>query len=147
MTVRRLTRSNTQAKIAGVCAGMADYFEVDVVLVRLAWVVLAIVGAVIGGVIAYVAAWVLMPVGTEPEPVSTRRRLTLSETDRKIAGVCGGMAEYFAVDATLVRLGWCVASIFFGAVIFGIIAYLLAWFLIPRPISIVLSPAAPASVA
>jgi phage shock protein PspC (stress-responsive transcriptional regulator) len=145
MTVRRLTRSNTQGKIAGVCAGMANYFDVDVVLVRLAWVVLAILGAIVGGVIAYVAAWVVMPIATEPDPVSSRRRLTLSDTDRQIAGVCGGMAEYFEVDATLVRLGWCLASIFLGAVVFGVIAYLIAWFLIPRPTPVVLSPAAPAS--
>src|SRR5204862_8297263 len=47
MTVRRLTRSKTQGKIAGVCAGIADYLEVDVVLIRAAWVVLSIVpGAV-----------------------------------------------------------------------------------------------------
>lgn len=147
MTVRRLTRSASQGKIAGVCAGMADYFDVDVVLVRLAWVVLAILGAIIGGVIAYAAAWVLMPVATEPDPVPSRRRLTLSETDRKIAGVCGGMAEYFGVDATLVRLGWCVVSIFLCAIIGGVIAYLLAWFLIPRPTSAVLAPAAPAPAA
>ena len=146
MTVRRLTRSSTQGKIGGVCAGMADYFDVDVVLVRLAWIVLAILGAVVGGVIAYVAAWVLMPLATEPEPVPGGRRLTLSETDKKIAGVCGGIAEYFGVDATLVRIAWCVASIFFGAIVFGIIAYLLAWFLIPRPTPAVLSPAAPAPV-
>jgi phage shock protein PspC (stress-responsive transcriptional regulator) len=147
MTVRRLTRSNTQGKIAGVCAGMANYFEVDVVLVRLAWVVLAIVGALIGGVIAYAAAWALMPVATDPEPVPSRRRLTLSETDKKIAGVCGGIAEYCGVDATLVRLGWCVASIFLGAIVGGIVAYLFAWVLFPRPASALLSPAAPASIA
>ena len=145
MTVRRLTRSKTQGKIAGVCAGMANYFDVDVVLVRLGWVVLALLGAIVGGLIAYVAAWVVMPVATEPDPAPSRRRLTLSETDRQIAGVCGGMAEYFGVDATLVRLVWCLASIFLGAVVFGVIAYLIAWFLIPRPTSVVLSPAAPAS--
>ena len=132
MTVRRLTRSNTQAKIAGVCAGMADYFEVDVVLVRLAWVVLAIVGAVIGGIIAYVAAWVLMPVATEPEPVPIRRRLTLSETDRKIAGVCGGLAAYLGVDATPVRVAWVILSVLPGAIVCGVIAYLVAWIIVPK---------------
>ncbi len=147
MTVRRLTRSSTRGKIAGVCAGMADYFDVDVVLVRLAWVVLAILGAFVGGVIAYLAAWVLMPDSAEPEPVPSRRRLTLSETDKKLAGVCGGIAEYFGVDATLVRLAWCLVSIFLLAIVFGFIAYLLAWFLIPRPSTVVLSPAAPATVA
>jgi len=147
MPVRRLTRSKTQGKIAGVCAGIADYFEVDVVLVRLGWVVLSILGAVVGGVIAYVAAWILMPVRTEPDQVPATRRLTLSDTDKQIAGVCGGMAEYFGVDSTVVRLLWCIVSIFFGAVVLGVVAYLIAWVIIPRQPASILSPAAPASVA
>lgn len=62
MVIRRLTRSRTDGKIAGVCAGLANYFEVDVVLVRAAWVVLSIVpGALIGGVLAYLAAWLVIP--------------------------------------------------------------------------------------
>jgi phage shock protein C len=126
---------------------MADYFEVDVVLVRVAWIALSILGAIVGGVIAYVAAWVLMPVSTEPDPAPRERRLTLSETDRKIAGVCGGMAEYFGVDSTLVRLAWCILSIFCGAIVGGVIVYLLAWFIIPRPPAVILSTATPASVA
>ena len=47
MPVRRLTRQRANGKVAGVCAGLADYFDVDVVLVRAIWVVLSIVpGAV-----------------------------------------------------------------------------------------------------
>ena len=148
MTVRRLTRSKTQGKIAGVCAGLADYFEVDAVLVRAAWVVLSIVpGAVIGGVLAYLAAWLVMPDGTETASAPRERRLTRSTADKKIAGVCGGLAEYFGVDATAVRLIWCVLSILCGAVVGGVIAYLLAWFIIPRASAVVLPATAPASAA
>jgi phage shock protein PspC (stress-responsive transcriptional regulator) len=133
MTTRRLTRSRNKGTIAGVCAGMADYFGVDVVFVRLLWVLGAIAGAIIGGVIAYIAAWIIMPEGTdETVPITDDRRLRRSTTDRQIAGVCGGMAEYFNTDPTLVRLIWVVLSIFGGAVIGGIIAYLLAWLIIPQ---------------
>ena len=60
MTIRRLTRSRTEGKVAGVCAGIANYFDVDVVLVRAAWVVFSIVpGAVIGGVLAIASYAVL----------------------------------------------------------------------------------------
>jgi phage shock protein C len=133
--MRRLTRSRSRGTIAGVCAGLADYFEVDVVLVRAAWIVFSIVpGCLIGGVLAYIAAWLLMPEGPETLPTSTSpaRRLTRSATDRQIAGVCGGIAEYFGVDATPVRLVWVIVSIFGGAVIGGVIAYVLAWLVIPR---------------
>jgi phage shock protein C len=133
MPVRRLTRSRTDGTIAGVCAGLADYFEVDVVLVRLAWVVLSIVpGFIIGGVVAYLAAWLVMPENTDAVPVAHGRRLTRSEADRKIAGVCGGLAEFFGVDATAIRLLWVLLSVICGAVIGGVIAYLVAWLIIPK---------------
>lgn len=146
MPIRRLTRSRTDRSIAGVCAGLADYFDVDVVLIRAAWVVFSIVpGAIIGGVLAYAAAWLVIPEATEPASALHGRRLTRSASDQKIAGVCGGLAEYFDVDATAVRLLWVILSIFWGAIVGGVIAYLVAWLIIPRPPDVVLSTAAPAS--
>lgn len=134
MVTRRLTRNVSDGKIAGVCAGLADYFGVDVVLVRAAWVVFSVVpGCVIGGVIAYLAAWVVIPPAPEAKSPQSRRCLERSATDVKIAGVCGGIAEYFEVDSTPVRLLWVILSILLGAVIGGVIAYLVAWMIIPRP--------------
>jgi phage shock protein C len=146
MHTRRLTRSRANGHIAGVCAGLAEYFDVDVVLVRAAWLVLSIVpGALIGGVIAYIAAWLVMPESAEPLSATPRRRLMRSTTDRKIAGICGGLAEYFGADATLIRLVWIIVSIFCGAVIGGVIAYIIAWLIIPRsPAGASLSTAVPA---
>jgi phage shock protein PspC (stress-responsive transcriptional regulator) len=138
MPIRRLTRSRTDRNIAGVCGGLAEYFGVDVVLVRAIWVVLSIVpGAIVGGVIAYLAAWVVMPEATEPAPVPIEKRLTRSVTDKKIAGICGGLAEYFGVDATPIRLLFVILSVLFCAIIGGVIAYLVAWLIIPRPTQIV----------
>jgi phage shock protein PspC (stress-responsive transcriptional regulator) len=116
-----------------VCAGLAAYFEVDTTIVRLLWVTLSVVpGVLIGGVVAYVAAWLLIPVaGPQEKPPFSPNRLTRSETDRKIAGVCGGFAEFFGVDGTIVRLVAVVLAIYPGAVIGGVIAYLIAWFIMP----------------
>ena len=148
MPIRRLTRSRTDVKIAGVCAGLADYLEVDVVLIRAAWVVFSIVpGAIIGGVLAYVAAWAVIPETTEVSSAPHRRRLTRSATDTKIAGVCGGLAEYFDVDAAAIRLLWVILSIFCGAIVGGVIAYLFAWLIIPPPPGVAMSPTAPAATA
>jgi phage shock protein PspC (stress-responsive transcriptional regulator) len=149
MAIRRLTRSRTEGKIAGVCAGLANYFEVDVVLIRAAWVVFSIgPGCIIGGVLADLVAWLIIPEAAEPAPLLPGRRLTRSATDKKIAGVCGGIAEYFGVDATPIRLLWVILSILFGAVVGGVIAYLVAWLIIPRPQDIVPStaPATPSQV-
>ena len=79
-----------------------------------------------------------MPVG---------RRLTRSTTDKRIAGVCGGLAEYFGVDPTAVRLVWVILSILGGAVIGGVIAYVLAWLIIPRSQSVTMSTPVQASTA
>jgi phage shock protein PspC (stress-responsive transcriptional regulator) len=146
MTIRRLTRSRTEGKVAGVCAGIANYFDVDVVLVRAAWVVFSIVpGAVIGGVLAYLAAWLLIPEDAGAAPVAHGRRLLRSTTDSKIAGVCGGLAEYFGVDATPIRLIWVILSILCGAVIGGVIAYLIAWAIIPKRTDVVPTSMEPAA--
>jgi phage shock protein C len=148
MPIRRLTRSRTQGVIGGVCAGLADYYAVDVVLVRLLFVILSIAGAIIGGVIVYVAALIIMPEGTDQAvPVADGRVLRRSTTDRQIAGVCGGMAEYFDVDPTAVRLLWVILSIFVGAIIGGVIAYLLAWLIIPRASGVSVSTTMSASSA
>ncbi len=65
------------------------------------------------------------------------KKLYRSEKDKMIGGVCGGLAEYFEVDATLVRLLFVVATIFGGV---GLLPYVILWVVIPtessvRPIS------------
>jgi len=59
----KLMRPQVGRKIAGVCIGVAEYFDLDVTLVRLLWVLAAIFGG--GGVLAYLIAWIVMP--SEPE--------------------------------------------------------------------------------
>lgn len=59
------------------------------------------------------------------------RRLTRSRSNRKIAGVCGGIAEYFGWDPTLVRVVYVLASIV--SVAFpGLMVYLLLWLIMPE---------------
>lgn len=135
--IKRLVRPRAGRQIAGVCAGIADYFNVDVALVRVAWVVLSIVpGGIFGGIVAYLAAWIVMPEGTsEFSHSGPGRRLVRSATDRKLAGVCGGLAEYFDIDATALRLLWIVLGILPGAILGGIVVYVLAWIVMPKPSS------------
>ena len=60
------------------------------------------------------------------------KQLTLSATNSKIAGVCGCIAEYLDVDPTVVRLIWLVLSIVPGGIVGGVVAYLVAWIIIPK---------------
>ncbi len=130
---RRLERSVTDRQIAGVCGGLGVYMGLDSTLVRILWIVLSIIpGAILFGGVAYLAAWLLIPeVTIDSAAATTRRRLTRSRTDTKLAGVCGGLAEYFEVDSTPVRLMWTVLTIFPGAIICGVIAYVVAWLVMP----------------
>jgi phage shock protein C len=61
---KKLTRSRTDSKIAGVCGGFANYLELDVTLVRILWLMLAFFGG--WGIIGYFIAWIVMP--EEPLP-------------------------------------------------------------------------------
>jgi phage shock protein C len=65
------------------------------------------------------------------------RRLTRSETDKVIAGVCGGLAEYFEIDPTLVRVGAVVAALM-G---WGLIAYVVLWIAAPKASAVAQQPA------
>ena len=56
------------------------------------------------------------------------KRLYKSNTDKKIAGVCAGIAEYINIDPTVVRLLWVLATLFVGA---GVLAYIIAAFVMP----------------
>ncbi len=56
------------------------------------------------------------------------KKLYLSNTDKKISGVCGGIAEYLDVDSTLVRIIWLLVAFAGGS---GIIAYIIAMIIMP----------------
>jgi phage shock protein C len=57
------------------------------------------------------------------------KKLYKSATDKKIAGVCGGIAEYFNVDATLIRLAWVLFGLLGGS---GLLAYIIAALIMPE---------------
>jgi phage shock protein C len=60
MDGRKLTRSETDKRVAGVCGGLAEYFGVDPILIRIAFVVLAVMGP---GILLYIVLWIVMPKG------------------------------------------------------------------------------------
>jgi len=63
--------------------------------------------------------------------VMARKRLVRPRANRKIAGVCAGMAEYFDLDVTLVRVLWIVVT-FFTGIVFGVVGYIVAWIVMPE---------------
>ena len=57
-----------------------------------------------------------------------KRKLYKSSKNKKLAGVCGGLAEYLNIDVTVVRLIWAILSLFYG---WGIIIYIICALVIP----------------
>ena len=57
------------------------------------------------------------------------KKLYRSRQDQIVGGVCGGIAEYFGIDATLVRLAFVLFALIEGA---GVIAYIIAWIIVPE---------------
>ncbi len=57
------------------------------------------------------------------------KRLVRSSLDKKIAGVCGGLARYFDIDATLVRVIFVLLTLFSGG---GLILYIILWLVMPQ---------------
>lgn len=62
--------------------------------------------------------------------MTPKKKLTRSRDDRMIAGVCGGLAEYFGVDPTLVRIIYAVGSLL-SAAFPGTLAYIVLWIIMP----------------
>ena len=213
--VKRIFRSKTDKVISGVCGGVAQYFNLDPILVRVIWAAAVFFGGT--GMIAYIAAWIIIPEdpnetsstgkGGEKQHVSAgiiggvililfgllmlsdhygfpfhhfpmrfgfdfdfgllialvsigigayllinrndennelakkftekfsagdgSRKLTRSIADRKVAGVCGGMAQYFQIDTSFVRIGFVLFA-FATAFIAAIVVYIVMIILVPE---------------
>ena len=67
--------------------------------------------------------------GTPGTAVPPAKRLMRSSRDKKIGGVCAGLAEYFDLDPTIVRVVWLLAVLFGGT---GLLVYLILWIVLPQ---------------
>ena len=61
--------------------------------------------------------------------MTSDKRLYRARSERKLAGVCAGIADYFGWDPTLVRVGWIVLTLMGGS---GILLYLILWLVMPE---------------
>lgn len=127
---KRFTRSQLNRQVGGVSAGIANYFNIDPLFVRLVFIALTVLGG--HGIILYLVLWVFLPEADSSEDIDTSSnilRLYRSRTDRQISGVVGGIAEYFDVDASLLRIAFVLMSIIGG---FGLTLYIALWLIMPE---------------
>ena len=60
---KKLYRSSTDKIVGGICGGLAEYFDIDPVIIRLCWILFVLLGG--AGIILYIIAWIVIPL--EPE--------------------------------------------------------------------------------
>ncbi len=100
-TSKRLFRNENDKVIGGVCGGLANYFGLDTILVRIIFVVIAFAGA---GILAYLILWIAVPSSASTEIGATRKKLFRDPDDKIIAGVCSGIGNYFGISSWVPRI-------------------------------------------
>ena len=114
---RRLYRDSSNRIIAGVCSGIAQYFKIDPIIVRILFFL-----AVLPGLITYLIFWLGVP--TKDFDPNLRKTFYRDPDDKIIGGVAKGIANYLKADVTLIRIIFFI-SIFFGG--FGLLIYIFLW--------------------
>lgn len=126
--MKKLYRSNCDRKLFGVCGGLAEYLNLDSSIIRILCTLLILAGG--SGFLLYIILAFVIPEDPENIKVITNnKKLYRSKTDRKISGICGGLAKYFNVDSNMIRLIWIASILFLGS---GLLAYFILIFVIPE---------------
>jgi phage shock protein PspC (stress-responsive transcriptional regulator) len=102
--IRRLYRSRSNKIIGGVCGGLGDYLSFDPVFLRIIFIFLLTLTAFFPCFIAYLIAWAVIPEAPAKYKPLKYKKLFRSVKNRRLSGLCGGISEYFKVDATLIRI-------------------------------------------
>jgi phage shock protein PspC (stress-responsive transcriptional regulator) len=142
---RKLYRDLRRKLIGGVAAGLAHYFTIDPLWVRLIFLMMVVgflplqgvmnlnledfFGPLAGlSVIIYIAMWIAFP-GSVVLEEDTKIKKFYRDPDRKVVGgVAAGVASYFGVDLGVVRFVWVLSIFLFGT---GVLAYIVLWVIAP----------------
>ncbi len=119
----------TDKRLCGVCDGIARYLNVDPVLIRTLVVCVALLTAIVPVLLVYIIVALVLPNAPEGTvEVEYEYKKIHKSNNRKISGVCGGIAEYFNIDATIVRLIFVLLTLWVGG---GIICYIVSAIMFP----------------
>ena len=99
---KRLYRNENSKIIGGVASGIANYFGIDPIVVRILFVVLAFAGGT--GLVAYFILWLAVPSTATNEIGGIRKKLYRDNDEKFIAGVCSGIGNYFGISAWVPRV-------------------------------------------
>lgn len=124
---KRLYRDQQRQFLGGVCAGLANYFNVDAVWIRLLFALLMFAYGT--AILLYIILWIAVPGSTNlDEPVVGKKLYRDSET-KVLGGVSSGIAAYFGIDVVVVRILFLISFFFFGT---GFLLYIILWVVLPE---------------
>ena len=148
---KRLFRDENDKVLGGVCSGLANYFNIDVVIVRIIFVVLLFSGI---GFLTYIIMWIAVPSSATTQIGGARKKLFRNPDEKLIAGVCSGIGNYFGINAWIPRVLFLLPFLSFisrwgrwgGFLDFGdvvrftfsptsLIVYIILWIVIPEAIT------------
>jgi len=135
---KKLYRDNKRKLVGGVASGIANYFSIDPVWIRLGFI-LSLFGAFITlsltsiAIITYVIMWIAVPGSDTLEEDKSLKKLYRNPDGKVIAGVSQGLAKFLDIDITVVRVLF-VLSIFLGGT--GLLVYAVLWIILPEATSI-----------
>ncbi|KUG08452.1 PspC domain-containing protein [Solirubrum puertoriconensis] len=136
---RRLYRDMTNRRVAGVAAGLARYFNINPLWVRLIFIgtlFSPIIGDILGALpaislLTYVVLWIALPKRFDDRPMpddDVTRKLFRDTDSGSIGGVAAGLAAYMGIEVAILRIVF-VLSIFLGGT--GLLLYLILWMVVP----------------
>lgn len=132
---KRLYRDINRKVMGGVAAGIANYFNVDPLWIRLAFVgtffdLFFLPGSLSGvSIITYIVLWIVTPGSNTLAEDKAVKKLYRNPDKKVISGVAGGIAAYFGVDETIIRLMFVLSVVFFGT---GLLLYFILWAIVPE---------------
>jgi len=149
---KRLYRDENNKVLGGVCAGLANYFNVDIVVVRIIFAVLFFAFGF--GLLPYIIMWVAVPSSSINQIGGSKKKLFRDADDKLIAGVCSGIGNYFGINPWIPRVLFLLPFLSFisrwghwgGFGDFGdivrfsfsptsLIVYIILWIVIPEAIT------------
>jgi len=135
---KKLYRDEKRKILGGVLAGIAHYFSIDPLWVRLIFIVLFFGVWFLPATpalltIAYIVLWIIIPGTYELEEQKKIKKMFRNPDDKVLGGVASGISAYFGIDVVVVRLLFIVL-IFFGGT--GLILYIILWIILPEALTI-----------
>jgi len=133
---KKLYRDNKRKVLGGVASGLAYYFGIDPLWIRLILVIgvlgldIFLWGAASGFfLVGYIIFWIVVPGSDNLEEDKEVKKLFRNPEDRVIAGVASGIGAYFGTEATIIRLLFVITFFFGGA---GLLIYIIMWIITPE---------------